>query len=245
MAEELAAAIDAVAHDDGVRVLVITGAGMAFCAGADFRLKGVRTGEVLAERAEDLAPILKAAVRGKLLNKIQSEVILGLQRLGKPSIAMLGGDAVGGGFDLCLACDLRIGSPKARFRVGYTRMGVVPDNGGSWLLPRIVGLGKALELILADEFCEAEEAYRIGLLNRLFPAEKLEEKTLELANRMAKGPPIAYRLSKTLVYKGLEMDLENSLQFLSACIPIVISSEDYKEAIRAFAEKRPPLFKGE
>jgi 2-(1,2-epoxy-1,2-dihydrophenyl)acetyl-CoA isomerase len=171
-------------------------------------------------------------------------MILGLQRLSKPSIAMVNGDAAGAGFDLCLACDMRVGSDKSRFTVGYTRMAVVPDGGTTWLLPRLVGVGKALELILTSDFCDAEEAYRIGILNILTASDKLEEITMELATKIAKGPPIANRLSKMLVYKGLETDLETALQFLSACIPITVSSDDHKEAVRSFAEKRPPVFKG-
>ena len=170
--------------------------------------------------------------------------ILGLQNLDKPTIAMVNGDAVGAGFDLALACDMRIGSPKTRFMMAYTRMAVIPDLGGTWFLPRIVGISKALELIFTADFCNAEEAYRIGLLNKLVSVEQLEDETKALANKLAKGPPIAYRLSKWQVYKGLEMDLETALVSLAPWIPLLIASEDYKEAVSAFVQKRPPEFKG-
>lgn len=244
MADELASAIAGVAKDEKTRVLIITGSGPSFCAGADFRFGQVRAGGVSVERAEDLQFAHRAISRGHLLHKLQSGTILALQRLDKPTIAMVNGDAVGAGFDLCLACDLRVSSANARFMVAYTRMAVVPDGGGTWLLPRVVGLGKALELIFTADFCDAEEAYRIGMLNRLVPHEELEKTTMDLALRIAKGPPISHRLSKVLIYKGLETDLETALQFLSACIPITIASEDHKEAVRAFAEKRSPMFEG-
>jgi len=230
--------------DDEVRALILTGAGRAFCAGADFRFDQVASGEVSAEKAEDTQSVQVTTKGGYLLNRVQRDVILALQRLAKPTIAMVNGVAVGGGFDFALACDIRVGSEKARFKVGYTRAGVIPDNGGTWLLPRIVGLGRALELIFTDDFCDAEEAYRIGILNKLVSSEELEAVTTDLAQRIASGPPLSHRLNKVLVYKGLGMDLETSLQFLSACLPIVLSSEDYKEAIKSFANKTTPIFKG-
>lgn len=244
MAGELSQSIADVSSDDKTRVLVITGKGRSFCAGADFRFDQVRSGQVSAEKAEDLQTVHGEIMQGHLLHGLQENTILALQRLDKPVIAMVNGDAVGAGLDLCLACDIRIGSHNARFSVAYTRMAVVPDGGTTWLLPRLVGLGKALELIFTSDFCDAEEAYRIGILNRLTTSDKLEEVTMDLATKIAKGPPIAIRLSKMLVYKGLETDLETALQFLSACIPITVLSRDHKEAIKSFAEKRPPVFEG-
>ena len=244
MSEEIASAIAAVSGDDRIKVLVITGTEPAFCAGADFRFGDVRDQQLSVESAEDLQAVHGEVARGHLLPKLQSGMVLALQRLDKPTIAMVNGDAVGAGFDLCLACDLRVGSPNARFMVAYTRMAVVPDGGGTWLLPRAVGVSKALELIFTGDFCGAEEAHRIGILNKLVPSEELEQATMKLASDIAKGPPIAQRLSKLLVYKGLETDFETALQFLSAAVSITIHSEDHREAIRAFAEKRAPVFKG-
>jgi enoyl-CoA hydratase/carnithine racemase len=241
---EMAQAQDDLTNDKEIRVVVITGAGKSFCAGADFQFSRVRTGEVEEENAEDQRSLFNHIHEGRLFSRVHTSISLGIQRMDKITIAMVNGDAVGGGFDISLACDMRIGSSNSRFMVGYTRMGVIPDGGGTWLLPRIVGVGKALELIYTSDLCDAEEAYRIGILNKLVAPEKLEEVTMELATRLAKGAPIAQRLSKAMVYKGLEFDLETAMQFLTACTATVISSEDYKEAIRAFAEKRAPQFKG-
>jgi len=244
MGDELSRAIKDVSQDDDIRVLIIKGAGRAFCAGADFRFGMVRAEEVTPEKAEALPGFHEDLRKGKLLHKGQLDIILALQRLDKPTIAMVNGPAAGFGFDLTLACDMRIGSPEARFMVGFTKIGIPSDTGGTWLMPRIMGLGKALEYIFTGDFCNADEAYRIGLLNRLVPAEQLEEEAMALARKIAMGSPIAYRLSKLQVYRGLETDLETALALATACVSIAISSEDHKEGIRAFAEKRPPQFKG-
>jgi enoyl-CoA hydratase/carnithine racemase len=241
MITELIQAIADADADDGIGVLVITGAGRGFCAGADFRYTQVRSGEVAAEEAEERGTIFE---EGRLLHPINMNVILGLQRMGKPTIAMMNGAAVGGGFDIALACDMRVGSENARFMVAFTRIGIVPGSGGAWLLPRIVGLPKACELIFSGDFVGAEEAYRIGLLNKLVAADRLEEETMDLAQRIAQGPPIALRLDKIMIYKGLGTDLETALAFASACESIALHTQDHVEGVTAFVQKRQPQFQG-
>jgi len=238
---ELVVTVRDAAMDNGVRVLVIGGAGRGFCAGADFRYSEVRSGDVAPEEAEQRGMVFE---EGRLLHPFNDEVILGLQRMDKPTIAMVNGAAVGGGFDIALACDIRIGSENARFMVAFTRIGIVPGSGGAWLLPRVVGLPKACELIFSGDFVEGEEAYRIGLLNRLVPAERLEEETMALARRIAQGPPIALRLDKLMIYKGLGTDLETALAFASACENITLHSQDHLEGVMAFTQKRQPQFQG-
>ena len=139
---------------------------------------------------------------------------------------------------------MRIASEKARFQVAYTRIGLVSGWGGTWLLPRLIGVAKAAELIFTGDFLEAKEAERIGLLNRLVPAERLEEETMTLARRLADGPPIAIRLSKLQIYKGLEMDLEAALEMAAAAELIASNSEDHREGVAAFMEKRAPHYVG-
>jgi enoyl-CoA hydratase/carnithine racemase len=243
MANELVTAVGDVADDDTVRVLVIKGAGRAFCAGGDFDYEKVRKGEIAIEDLKVWPEIEKQVKRGKIPPKPQRYVILGLQNLDKPTIAMVHGFAAGLGWDIASACDIRIGSPAARFTIGFTTAGVPPDSGGAWLLPRLIGVGKALEFIFTGDTCDAQEAHRIGLLNRLVSNEQLEEETMKLAQKIANGSPIAFRLSKLLVYKGLGMDLDTAICFAMACVNIATASEDFKEAIKSFAEKKMPVFK--
>ncbi len=244
MAKDLAAAIDHLSEDDQTRVVIITATGRAFCAGGDFKFDKIKGKQVLAPEDLDIWPETTREVRrGKIPPRAQRHIILGLQNLDKPTIAVINGVAAGFGFDLALACDIRLGSPKASFVIGYTSAGVAPDSGGTWLMPRVMGIGKTLEYIYTGDPCTAEEAYRIGLLNRLIPAEQLLEESMKIARKIAKGSPIAYRLSKLQVYKGLGMDLETALAFAMACVTIATGSEDHKEALRSFADRRLPEFK--
>jgi enoyl-CoA hydratase/carnithine racemase len=232
MEEEVVEALQEEDQDDNVRVLVLTGAGKAFCAGADMvRMSG-------EERKPKAAEEFRRGFRN-----IQG-MILGLHRMEKPTVAMIHGAAVGGGFDLACACDLRIGSENARFMVAFTRIGLFPGWGGTWLYPRIIGIPKAAEMLFTGDFLEAKDAERLGLLNKLVPAADLEKETMGLARRIANGPPIAIRLAKMQLYKGLEMDLETALKIAAACETITLTSEDHKEGVAAFREKRPPQYKG-
>ncbi|MFC1923774.1 enoyl-CoA hydratase/isomerase family protein [Chloroflexota bacterium] len=244
MEYELTQVISEVSQDEQIRVVVIKGAGHTFCAEADFRFEMVREQKVEVEKAVALPDVHQDLGKGNILTAVRRNAVIALHNLEKPTIAMVNGAAVGFGFDLALACDMRIGSPEARFIVAFTKMGLASDSGGSWLMPRVMGLGKALEYIFTGDTIDAEEAHRIGILNRLVPAKLLEKETMDLARKIANGPPIAHRLAKMQVYKGLEVDLETALAFAAACISIALSSEDHKEGIKAFAEKRPPDFKG-
>jgi enoyl-CoA hydratase/carnithine racemase len=232
MSEELVQALQEVNQDEDARVLVVTGAGKAFCTGAD--VGGMSPEERRPKGAEEIR-------RG--FRNIQA-IILGLHRLEKPTIAMINGAAVGGGFDLACSCDLRTGSEHARFMVAFTRIGLFPGWGGTWLYPRIIGVPKAAEMLFTGDFMEAKEAERYGLLNKLLPAADLEKETMALARRIANGPPIAIRLAKMQLYKGLDMDLETALQVAAACETITLTSEDHKEGVAAFREKRRPQYKG-
>ncbi len=241
--DELLSIIKEVSRNDDIGVLVLTGAGRIFCAGGDFRPSKVRKGEVSGETAEDMQPAYDEVRKGKILPDV-IELSMALQRLEKPTIAMINGPVIGHGFDVALCCDVRTGSPASRFTVGFTNMGLPPVAGGVWLLPRIVGLGRALELILRGGWFSAEEAYRIGLLNHLFPADQLEKETMALAAEIAAGPPIAQRLAKQLIYKSQLVDFETSLAFATSCAFIASESQDFKEGVQALAEKRAPKFKG-
>ena len=217
MANELVEAIRTVSQDEETRVLVLKGAGRAFCTGADAQFGKVRTGQVTVEEMKIWPETDRELRRGNIPPKPQRYIFLGLQRLDKPTIAVVNGVASGLGYDLALACDIRIGSPQTMFVIGYTTLGVPPDSGGAWLMPRVIGLSKALEYLFTGDFCPADEAHRIGLLNRVVLAEHLEEEAMGLARRIATMPAIALGLSKLAVYKGLRMNLGTALAFAAAC----------------------------
>ena len=234
---EMGQAIDDVAADDDIRVLILTGAGQAFCAGGDLNaLKGGSDpGMWVSENTDDIRRSFGLAQR----------MILGLQRMEKPVIAMINGTAVGAGFDIACACDIRIASPKARFMVAYVRIGLFPGFGGTWLYPRMLGsIGKAAELLFTGDFLEAADAYRLGFLNKLVAEEDLESTTMEMARRIAAGPPIAMRLSKLMLYKGMEFDLETAMQMAAAAETITLTSQDHEEGTASFRESRDPKFEG-
>ncbi|MBI4234392.1 MAG: enoyl-CoA hydratase [Chloroflexi bacterium] len=238
MQEEMGDAVEDVARDDGMRVLILTGAGRAFCSGADVGGMAGGPGQASAQEPRGAEEIRRG------FQSIQ-RVILGMHRMEKPTIAMVNGVAVGGGFDLACACDLRVGSPDSRFMVAFVRIGLFPGFGGTWLYPRALGsIPKAAELLFTGDWLEAEEAHKFGLLNKLVPREKLEEETTALAQRIADGPPIAIRLSKLMLHKGLGFDLETAMLMAAAAETITLTSEDHREGVTAFREKRKPLYKG-
>ncbi len=233
MLQEMVAAIDEIARNDDVRVVVLTGAGRVFCSGADISEGGKASG--LSGTPVEM--------HHNVRNSYQ-KVALGLQRLDKPTIAMVNGAAVGAGCDFAFACDMRVGSEKARFRNGFVRVGLIPGGGGTWLYTRLMGLGRGLEFLFTGDFLEAEEAEHIGVLNKIVPAEDLERETMGLAQKIANNPPLAVQMSKMMAYKALDSDLEAALEQAAACQALALSSEDHREGVNAFIERREAQFKG-
>jgi 2-(1,2-epoxy-1,2-dihydrophenyl)acetyl-CoA isomerase len=231
MLDEWLGALDACEARDDVRVVVITGTGRAFTTGGD--VGG------FASHAESAPAKIKARVQDgvqRLPRKIAE--------MDKPVIAAMNGLATGGGLDIALACDIRFASQSARFAETYVRMGLIPGVGGAFLLPRIIGSARALEMLWSNEFVDAQEAERIGLVNRVFPDAELMAKTYEFATRVAEGAPLAVQLIKRVVRMGLNKDLATGLELAAANLPIVRSSDDHREALAAFREKRKPRFTG-
>jgi 2-(1,2-epoxy-1,2-dihydrophenyl)acetyl-CoA isomerase len=220
--------------DDKVRVVVLTGAGDAFCSGGDLsrRAKQLEEGEP--------APLDRKA----RLMQGTHKVALAVEELDKLLIAAVNGAAVGAGMDMALMCDMRFAARSARFSEAYIRVGLIPGNGGCYFLPRVVGVAKALELLLSGDFVDAEEAERIGLVNRVFDDDKLMAQTYAFAERCAAGPPIQHRLIKRTVYQSLNTDLRTSLDMVSSHMALVQTTRDYKEAISAYKEKRTGNFEG-
>lgn len=214
--------------DEQIRAVVLTGAGRAFCAGGD-----------LAEAVKDGASNWLLQTPKKL-----AVVTSAMRKLPKPVIASINGPAFGVGMSIAMACDLRIMSDKATLAQAYTSVGLSPDGAWTMTVPQIVGMAKSLEMVMLDEPIKAEEALRLGLVNRIVPAESLAEETLQLARKLANGPTQAYARAKALINNamlaGLESQMERERYSISACG----GSEDFKEGSQALFEKRKPNFKG-
>jgi enoyl-CoA hydratase/carnithine racemase len=176
--------------------------------------------------------------------EVVHRIPLALEELDKPVIAALNGPAVGAGLDMALMCDLRFAAEGTRFSEGYVKVGLIPGDGGTYFLPRLVGTAKALELLWTGDFVDAQEAYRIGLVNRVVPPDQLMPVVYEFAARLANGPAAAIRTTKRAVYQGARMDLRTHLDLISSHMGFIRQTEDHKEGSRAFVEKRAPEFKG-
>ncbi len=232
MSESLYQAITDAGKDKKVRVLVITGTGRVFCAGADVKAMSERANASKGGGGEDGAE--RSNVRLSLL----------LYEMDKPVIAAINGVAAGGGLDLACACDIRIASERARFAEVFIRRGLIPAMGGTFFLPRLVGLDRACYLIWTGDMIEAKEAERIGLVTMVVHHEELESTTMELAEKLAKGPPLAIQKAKRAIYEGLKMDLKSTLDYVAIACRELRKTEDHKEGAKAFVEKREPVFKG-
>jgi 2-(1,2-epoxy-1,2-dihydrophenyl)acetyl-CoA isomerase len=230
MLGELADAAQQAQDDPAVRAIILTGAGRAFCSGGN-----VKT--MAQAAAKDAQP-----GRQRLATVHQAQ--LTLRRLAKPLIVAVNGPAYGGGLDLACAGDFRIASDQARFAEVYVRLGLAPGGGGTWFLPRIVGLTKALELILSGETIDAQEALRIGLVSQVVPHAELLPATRAFAERFTSAAPLGVQAAKRGVYRGLEMPLDAALEFMSMHLERLRQTEDHKEGLAALAEKRQPRFVG-
>lgn len=211
-----------------VRCVVLTGAGRGFCSGQDLR---ERTG-------------VQAVSYGDSLRRRYNPIVLRMRTMEKPVIAAVNGVAAGAGCNLALAADLRIASDRASFIEVFSRVGLVPDSGGTFTLPRLVGLGKALELAFTADPVDAHEALRLGLVNRVVPHDELMAHTLALATRLAQGPTRAFGLTKRAFTYALTASLEAALEYEAHLQEIAGRTADHREGVAAFLEKRPPRFEG-
>jgi enoyl-CoA hydratase/carnithine racemase len=224
------AALQDARTNEAVQAVIVTGAGQAFCSGGD--VGG------MASRGEMSGLDHKRAL--ELVHRIP----LALEELDKPVIAAINGPAIGAGCDMALMCDLRFMAAEARLSEGYVKVGLIPGDGGTYFLPRLVGTAKALELLWTGDFIDAEEALRLGIVNRVVPGEALLPTVYEFAARLAHGPTAAIRTIKRAVYQGLRMDLRTHLDLISSHMSFIRQTEDHREGARAYVEKRPPEFQG-
>ncbi len=226
---ELTDAVKAVEKSRDARVLVLTGRGRGFCSGQDLKSFNAEPGE------RDIAAHL---------DHYYHPLIRKLANLEKPTIAMVNGVAAGAGMSLALACDLRIAAEGVRFSQAFVRIGLVPDSGSSYFLPRLIGHSRALEMAMSGMMVDDRTALQWGLINRLVPADSLEAETYGLAKALASGPPLALGMIKREMAFGAAHSLDETLEREKDFQVEAAATEDHREAVTAFFAKQPPVFKG-
>ena len=231
MRRDLAEALEAAGSERSVHVVVITGAGRAFCAGGDVRAMA----DLIEEKdADEFSRLLGSARR----------VITAIRQMTKPVIASIGGPASGAGFNLALACDLRIASSDATFSQSFVKVGLHPDWGGTYFLPRLVTPNKACELFFLGETIDAKEAQRLGIINFVVEPADLEAETRRLAERLRAAPAVSVGAAKQAVYMSQSADMETMLRYETEAQLRCFESDDAREGVRAFLDKREPKFTG-
>lgn len=227
MREELTQLFGSIRDNPAQRAVLITGAGRAFSAGADLKDGSVEEG-----------PIESVEVR------VRGDFRAALVNMAKPAVAAVNGFALGGGFEVALCCDFRLASTEASFALPEINLGSFPAGGATQRLPRLVGLGPALEMVLFGERINAQEAFRIGLVNRVVAPEKLMETARQWAQKLAQKAPLAVKYAKESVLRGLEMSLDDGLKLEVYLGGLLRTTEDRIEGLKAFREKRRPVYKG-
>ncbi len=230
MLSELLETFEEIERTAGDRVMVLTGAGGSFCSGADL--------------GDPSGPASDASQPGLMRMRRLGDVALALHRLNKPTIAKVDGFAVGAGLSLALGCDLVVASDRARLSMIFARRGLSLDNGASWLLPRLVGMAKAMELSLFGDMLDAQQAAAFGLVNRVLPADELDGFVDDWAQRLAAGPPIALSMTKTLLHNSLTASMAEAVEDEARCQAVNFATADTAEAMAAFVAKRDPTFIG-
>lgn len=226
--EEILQALEDIKNDENVRVVVLTGAGeKAFSAGADIK-----------------AMVGMTALKARELSLMGEKLCVSLENLEKPVIAALNGYALGGGLEVAMACDLRIASETSRVGQTEVNIGLIPGWGGTQRLTRLVGITKAKELVFIGKMIDAKTAEQLGIVNMVVPADKFRETTRQFAKELASKAPVAVRVAKAVINKGADIGLDSALELEREGFGVVASSEDLKEGVSAFTEKRKPAFKG-
>jgi len=231
MGEEVLDALVGCARDDAIRVVIMGGEGRAFCAGGDVKAMAQALGEDPVHFFQRLTLFLHP-------------ILVEMTRMPKPVIGRVQGFASGYGMSLALGCDLVLAAESARFNMAYALIGLSPDGGATYLLPRLAGTKKALESLFTGDAIDAREAHRLGMVNRVVPDGELEQATLDLARKLAQGPPLAMARAKELVYRSLGETLESQLENEREAIVRSAATQDFREGVSAFVEKRRPTFRG-
>ena len=235
MVDAIIAALERIDADPAVRVAILTGAGSAFSSGGDLRAM------------QDAAPAraaAPAATPAYYRHGIQ-RIPLAFERINVPVIAAVNGPAIGAGLDLACMCDIRIAARSARFAESFVKVGIIAGDGGAWLLPRLVGFSRAAEMAFTGDPLTAEEALAAGLVSRVVADADLIQAARALAERIAVNPPHAVRMTKRLLLEGRTLRMDSLLEMAAAMQSLVHATGDHREAVAAFLEKRPPVFRGE
>lgn len=231
MQQQLVAELQRIEQDPAVHAVVLTGAGRGFCAGGDVKSMG-------ETRLQGTGPTLRP------LTQLWGELPLAIRKLSRPVIAAVNGPAAGAGFDIALACDIRIGSANARFAASFVRIGLVPDNGGMYLLPRAVGIQRACELIFSGRIIDAASAHEYGILLGVVEPDALLDSAIALAASFARNAPLALALAKRGIYRSQDVGFEQSFESVNFAQTYLQQTADHREGVRAFLDKRDPLFVG-
>ncbi|MCA0043372.1 enoyl-CoA hydratase/isomerase family protein [Celeribacter litoreus] len=232
MVRQWVAWLDECKTRDDVKVIVFTGTENSFSAGGD------------TSRFKDKAEQTPLQAKEGMTRNTQS-LARKVAEIDKPIIAAINGMAVGGGLDVALMCDVRLMTASARVAETYAKMGLIPGVGGAWFLPRIIGTSAALDMFWTSRWVEADEALSLGLVNRVFPDESFRDDVTAYAEQIAAAAPMSVRMIKRMVLQSLNTDLHSHLDTLSSHIALVRTSDDHKEAVAAFKEKRKPVFRGQ
>lgn len=232
MTHELLDALKQIERDETIRAIVLTGAGKNFCAGQDLA--------AFLERQNSPEGL---SVREHLLNGY-NKVVTRIRTIEKPFIAAVNGAAAGAGLGICCACDIRYASEQAKFRMAFIGIGLAPDSGTSFMLPRLIGYGRALEMAITNELLDAREAYAAGLVTKLFAPEELLEATMTFAKHLANAPTRGIGLTKRAFNRALVSDLESALDYEAYLQNIAVETQDHHEGVKAFLEKRTPTYQG-
>jgi enoyl-CoA hydratase len=225
LALDLTRLLDEIDEDEEARTIILTGAGRGFCAGADIK-----------EMADPTAKRLPIGMRYTFFNKLED--------LGKPVIAAINGPCNGGGLEIALCCDFRIASEAANFGLGEVKLGVIPAGGGTARLPRLIGPARAKEFLYFGNRIDAQQAYQIGLVNKVISPEELMTEAKNWAAELAERPPLSLKMLKYCANLGMQMDLLSAIDYEAKCAAILRNTEDAIEGVKAFVEKRKPVFKG-